>query len=48
MSYLTAPIAIDASVLAHVSPDTAACLLTGQRLSLPGPMVWHAWGPNEG
>lgn len=48
MSYLTAPIAIDASVLAHLSPDTAACLLTGQRLTLPGPMVWHAWGPNEG
>ena len=48
MSYLTAPIAIDASVLAHVSPDTAACLLMGQRLTLPGPMVWHAWGPNEG
>jgi 2-hydroxy-6-oxonona-2,4-dienedioate hydrolase len=48
MSYLTAPIAIDASVLAHLSPDTAACLLTGQRLTLPGPMVWHAWGPNQG
>lgn len=48
MSYVTAPIAIDASVLAHLSPDTAACLLSGQRLTLPGPMVWHAWGPNEG
>lgn len=48
MSYSAAPIAIDASVLAHLSPDTAACLLTGQRLTLPGPMVWHAWGPSEG
>jgi pimeloyl-ACP methyl ester carboxylesterase len=48
MSYVTATIAIDASVLAHVSPDTAACLLTGQRLTLPGPMAWHAWGPNDG
>ena len=48
MSFTSEPIAIDASVLAHLSPDTAACLLTGQRLTLPGPMVWHAWGPNEG
>ena len=48
MSYSAAPIAIDASVLAHLSPDTAACLLAGQRLTLPGPMVWHAWGPSEG
>jgi 2-hydroxy-6-oxonona-2,4-dienedioate hydrolase len=48
MSFVSEPIAIDASVLAHLSPDTAACLLTGQRLTLPGTMVWHAWGPNEG
>jgi 2-hydroxy-6-oxonona-2,4-dienedioate hydrolase len=48
MSIAKAPIAIDASVLAHLSPEQAGVLLTGQRLTLPGPMVWHAWGPDDG
>jgi pimeloyl-ACP methyl ester carboxylesterase len=48
MSFTTEPIDVDADVLAHLPVDAAIVLQTGQRLTLPGPMVWHAWGPVEG
>ncbi|MEN9996315.1 MAG: 2-hydroxy-6-oxononadienedioate/2-hydroxy-6-oxononatrienedioate hydrolase [Pseudomonadota bacterium] len=48
MSFTTEPIDLDADVLAHLPVDAATTLLAGQRLTLPGPMVWHAWGPVEG
>ena len=48
MSFSTAPIDIAPLVLSHLSSDAVAVLQTGQRLTLPGSMVWHAWGPEEG
>lgn len=48
MSYTTEPICLDASVLPYLSAEVAAVLMTGQRLTLPGPMIWHAWGPEAG
>jgi pimeloyl-ACP methyl ester carboxylesterase len=48
MSIITQAIEIDANVLAHLSPDALSVLQTGQRLTLPGAMVWHAWGPSDG
>jgi pimeloyl-ACP methyl ester carboxylesterase len=48
MNFTTEPISIDANVLAHLPPDDLQVLLTGQRLTLPGSMVWHAWGPDSG
>ncbi|MFM1950307.1 MAG: 2-hydroxy-6-oxononadienedioate/2-hydroxy-6-oxononatrienedioate hydrolase [Pseudomonadota bacterium] len=48
MTYSAEPIAIDADVLAHLTMEVASVLQAGQRLTLPGPMVWHAWGPLDG
>lgn len=48
MNFTTEPISIDANVLAHLPSNDAKVLLTGQRLTLPGAMVWHAWGPDSG
>jgi pimeloyl-ACP methyl ester carboxylesterase len=48
MSFSLEPIEIDPLVLQHLASDSVAVLQTGQRLTLPGPMVWHAWGPEDG
>jgi 2-hydroxy-6-oxonona-2,4-dienedioate hydrolase len=48
VSMAITPIQIAASVLTHVRADAAAVLQAGQKLTLPGPMVWHAWGPADG
>ena len=48
VNYFTQPIDIDAAVLALLDAGTLDVLRAGQRLTLPGPMVWHAWGPLEG
>ena len=38
------PIQIAPEVLRCLPPQVAASLLSGCRLQLPGPMVWHEWG----
>ena len=48
MSIQSTPLILDAAVLAHLPADETAVLQSGQRLTLPGPMVWHAWGPVDG
>ena len=48
VSYSTEPIVIEPSVLTLLDAGTVEVLRTGQKLTLPGPMVWHAWGPLEG
>jgi pimeloyl-ACP methyl ester carboxylesterase len=48
MSIHSAPLILDTALVAHLSAEEAALLQSGQRLSLPGPMVWHAWGPADG
>ena len=48
VNYFTQPIDIDAAVLALLDAGTVDVLCAGQKLTLPGPMVWHAWGPLEG
>ncbi|MEY3779343.1 MAG: 2-hydroxy-6-oxononadienedioate/2-hydroxy-6-oxononatrienedioate hydrolase, partial [Pseudomonadota bacterium] len=48
MSYSTEPIVIEPSVLALLDASVVDVLSQGQKLTLPGPMVWHAWGPLEG
>jgi 2-hydroxy-6-oxonona-2,4-dienedioate hydrolase len=48
VNYSTQPIDIDAAVLALLDAGTLDVLHAGQKLTLPGPMVWHAWGPLEG
>lgn len=48
MSYSTEPIVIEPSVLALLDAGVVDVLSQGQKLTLPGPMVWHAWGPLEG
>ena len=44
MALIQEPIHIAPEVLRCLSPQVAATLLTGRRLQLPGPMVWHEWG----
>ena len=44
MNLLQQPIHITPEVLRCLSPEVAASLLSGRRLQLPGPMVWHEWG----
>ena len=44
MALIQEPIHIAPEVLRCLSPPVAATLLTGRRLQLPGPMVWHEWG----
>lgn len=48
MSYSTEPIVIEPSVLALLDAGVVDVLSQGQKLTMPGPMVWHAWGPLEG
>jgi pimeloyl-ACP methyl ester carboxylesterase len=48
MSYSTEPIVIEPSVLALLDAGVVDVLSQGQKLTLPGPMVWHVWGPLEG
>lgn len=48
MSIHSAPLILDTALVAHLPAEEAALLQSGQRLSLPGPMVWHAWGPADG
>jgi 2-hydroxy-6-oxonona-2,4-dienedioate hydrolase len=48
MSIHSESLVIDVEVLAHLPVDEAAVLQMGQRLTLPGPMVWHEWGPMDG
>ena len=48
MSYSTEPIVIEPSVLALLDASVVDVLSQGQKLTLPGTMVWHAWGPLEG
>ncbi len=48
MSIHSAPLILDTALVAHLSAEETALLQSGQRLSLPGPMVWHAWGPADG
>lgn len=38
------PIHLAPEVLRCLSPQVATLLLTGRRMQLPGPMVWHEWG----
>jgi len=38
------PIQIAPELLRCLSPQVASSLLTGRRLQLPGPMIWHEWG----
>ncbi len=38
------PIQIGPELLRCLSPQVASSLLTGRRLQLPGPMIWHEWG----
>jgi pimeloyl-ACP methyl ester carboxylesterase len=44
MTLLQQPIHIASEVLRCLSPQVATSLLSGRRLQLPGPMVWHEWG----
>lgn len=37
-------IQIAPELLRCLSPQVASSLLTGRRLQLPGPMIWHEWG----
>ena len=48
MSIHSAPLILDTALVAHLPAEETALLQSGQRLSLPGPMVWHAWGPADG
>ena len=48
MTIHSAPLILDTALVAHLPAEEAALLQSGQRLSLPGPMVWHAWGPADG
>jgi 2-hydroxy-6-oxonona-2,4-dienedioate hydrolase len=48
MSIIAEPISMEAAVLGHLSAEAASVLQAGQKLTLPGSMVWHAWGPAEG
>ena len=38
------PNQIAPELLRCLSPQVASSLLTGRRLQLPGPMIWHEWG----
>jgi len=38
------PIQIAPEVLRCLPPQVATSLLSGRRLQLPGPMIWHEWG----
>ena len=44
MALIQEPIHIAPEVLRCLSPQVATSLLSGRRLQLPGPMVWHEWG----
>jgi pimeloyl-ACP methyl ester carboxylesterase len=44
MTLIQEPIHIAPDILRCMSPQAASLLLTGQRLQLPGPMLWHEWG----
>ena len=43
----TEPIQLDAQLKTLLSADVAQVLVTGQRYTLPGRMIWHAWGPEN-
>ena len=44
MTLIQEPIHIAPELLGCLPPQVASLLLTGRRLQLPGPMVWHEWG----
>jgi 2-hydroxy-6-oxonona-2,4-dienedioate hydrolase len=44
MTLIQEPIHIAPELLRCLPPQVASLLLTGRRLQLPGPMVWHEWG----
>lgn len=44
MTLIQEPIHIAPELLRCLPPQVASLLLTGRRLQLPGPMIWHEWG----
>ena len=47
MNLHTEPIQLDEQLQHLLSAEVAQLLLTGQRYTLPGRMIWHAWGPEN-
>ena len=44
MTLIQEPIHIAPELLRCLPPQVASLLLTGRRLQLPGPVIWHEWG----